>query len=98
MVTKTLGFGHGHADPPGILALSLLRLRRWEADKEMIGAVKIDNIGRLGRAGARAASISQHTEVSKPAVKKYPRKPDRSESLRRTEGRPSLLCSSPSRP
>ena len=32
--------------------MSLLRLRRWEAGKEMIGVDKIDDIRRLGRGGA----------------------------------------------
>ena len=57
---KTFGFGHGHADHPQRgLTLSLLRLRRWEAGKEMIGVDKIDDIRRLGRGGASVASIAR---------------------------------------
>lgn len=44
--------------------MSLLRLRRWEAGKEMIGVDKIDDIRRLGRCGASVASIARDTGVS----------------------------------
>ena len=47
----TDGFGHGHADHPQRgLMLPLLRLRRWEAGREMAGVDKTDDIRRLERA------------------------------------------------
>ena len=61
------------------LTLSLLRLRRWEAGKEMIGVDKIDDIRRLGRGGASVASISRDTGVSEPTVRKCLRETDPSE-------------------
>ena len=51
--------------------MSLLRLRRWGAGKEMIGADKIDDIRRLGRGGASVASIARDTGVSEPTARKY---------------------------
>ena len=59
--------------------MSLLRLRRWEAGKEMIGVDKIDDIRRLGRGGASVASIARDTGVSEPTVRKYLRETDLSE-------------------
>lgn len=37
----------------------------------MIGVDKIDDIRRLGRAGATVASIARATGVSEPTVRKY---------------------------
>ena len=37
----------------------------------MIGAARIDDIGRLGRGGASVASIARDTGVSEPTVRKY---------------------------
>ena len=61
------------------LPLSMLRLRRLGARKEMIGVDKIDDIRRLGRSGASVASIARDTGVSEPTVRKYLREPDLSE-------------------
>ena len=52
------------------LPLSLLRLRRLGARKEMIGVDKIDDIRKLGRGGASVASISRDAGVSEPTVRK----------------------------
>lgn len=68
--TPTIPFG---------LPLSMLRLRRLGARKEMIGVDKIDDIRRLGRGGASVASIARDTGVSEPTVRKYLREPDLSE-------------------
>ena len=45
----------------------------------MIGAARIDDIGRLGRGGASVASIARGTGVSEPTVRKYLRGADFSE-------------------
>lgn len=45
----------------------------------MIGVDKIDDIRKLGRAGASVASIARDTGVSEPTVRKYLRKRDLSE-------------------
>lgn len=46
-------------------------IRQKGAGKEMIGVDKIDDIRRLGRAGATVASIARATGVSEPTVRKY---------------------------
>lgn len=71
--------------------MSLLRLRRWEAGKEMIGVDKIDDVRRLGRNGASVASIARATGVSEPTVRKYLREPglsERSPAVGRAPGSP----------
>ena len=45
----------------------------------MIGAARIDDIGRLGRGGASVASIARDTGVSEPTAGKYLRETDLSE-------------------
>lgn len=75
------------------LTLSLPRLRRWEAGKEMIGVDKIEDIRKRARDGEPIAAIARALGVSEPTVRKYARMEDLSpEPPRRREPESELLA------